>query len=136
MDTKNILSIEPNLSLLKLVKFYGIIKKDKEWHPPFAATAWVFSPLATIDYYFFRILFRLFLSNIRYRPDITLTVYCLRVMTCIGGIITGVFVYWFVKMEKTDTFVIWSNWFCLTEKRNIKTWSTDKYFRHSSRIHY
>jgi hypothetical protein len=30
MDSKNILSIEPNLPLLKLVKFYGIIKKDKE----------------------------------------------------------------------------------------------------------
>jgi hypothetical protein len=30
MDSKNILSIEPNLSLLKLGKFYGIIKKDKE----------------------------------------------------------------------------------------------------------
>jgi hypothetical protein len=30
MASKNILSIEPNLSLLKLVKFYGIIKKVKE----------------------------------------------------------------------------------------------------------
>jgi hypothetical protein len=29
MASKNMLSIEPNLSLLKLVKFYGIIKKDK-----------------------------------------------------------------------------------------------------------
>jgi hypothetical protein len=29
MDSKNILSIEPNLPLLKLVKFYGIIKKTR-----------------------------------------------------------------------------------------------------------
>jgi hypothetical protein len=27
MASKNILSIEPNMSLLKLVKFYGMIKK-------------------------------------------------------------------------------------------------------------
>jgi hypothetical protein len=30
MASKIILSIEPNQLLLKLVKFYGIIKKDKE----------------------------------------------------------------------------------------------------------
>jgi hypothetical protein len=59
MDSNNILSIEPNLPLLKLVKFYGVIKKDKEWHPPFAATfsAWVFPLWLQLITIFFRILF-------------------------------------------------------------------------------
>jgi hypothetical protein len=58
----------------KLVKFYGIIKKDKEWHPPFAATFGMsFPPYATLDYYFFRILFLLSLSTIRYRNGLMFT---------------------------------------------------------------